>query len=117
MTIKSFVRQISIAGLLWGSTVFAQVPPTLPSGTPITLRTVQDLITQVANFLIIIGGIIAVIAILWNGIKYIMAGDDTAAVKSAQDGLKSAITGAFVVLGLGVILSTVAYIVRYQTFW
>jgi len=111
--IKSFIRQISLAGFLWAPVVLAQA---LPAGTAVTLGTLQILITQIANFLIIVGGIIAVIAILVSGIKYMMAGDDTAKVKSAQEGLKTAIIGTFVVLGLGVILSTVAYIVRYQTF-
>lgn len=83
----------------------------LPPGQPITLPEVDSLINQVAQFLLVVSVLIAVIMIVWSGITYMYAGADTAKVTEAQGRLKSAVIGAAIVLGVGVIIDTVAGIV------
>ncbi len=83
----------------------------LPPGQPITLPEVDSLISQVAQFLLVVSVLIAVIMIVWSGITYMYAGADAAKVTEAQGRLKSAIIGAAIVLGVGVIIDTIAGIV------
>lgn len=83
----------------------------LPPGQPITLPEVDSLISQIAQFLLVVSVLIAVIMIVWSGITYMYAGSDTEKVTQAQGRLKSAVIGAAIVLGVGVIIDTVAGIV------
>ncbi|OGN04781.1 MAG: hypothetical protein A2831_01945 [Candidatus Yanofskybacteria bacterium RIFCSPHIGHO2_01_FULL_44_17] len=76
-------------------------------GTAITLDEVIDRIEQVANFLIIISVIIAVIFIIWGGIKYMTSSGDPKKAEAARGVIINGIIGAAVVLGVGVILNTV----------
>lgn len=83
----------------------------LPAGKPITFNEVDSLINQVAQFLLVVSVLIAVIMIVWSGITYMAAGANATKVTEAQARLKSAIIGAAIVLGVGVIIDTVAGIV------
>ncbi len=83
----------------------------LPAGQPITFTELDSLISQIAQFLLVVSVLIAVIMIVWSGITYMYAGSDTAKVTQAQGRLKSAIIGAVIVLGVGVIIDTIAGIV------
>ena len=83
----------------------------LPAGQPITFNEVDSLIGRVAQFLVVTSVLIAVIMIVWSGITYMAAGANTTKVTEAQARLKSAIIGAAIVLGVGVIIETVAGIV------
>ena len=89
---------------------------TLPAGTGLDLNKIQALIETVANFLIIIGVIIAVIFIIWGGLKYMTARGDAKKADEAKEAIKNGIIGAAVVLGVGVILNTVAGLVT-RTFF
>ena len=88
----------------------------LPAGQPITLFGIEYLILRVGSFLITISVTIAVIMIVWAGITYMAAGSDASKVTLAQARLKNGIIGAAVVLGVGVILQTVASVVSGQFF-
>ena len=83
----------------------------LPAGQPITFNEIDSLISQVAQFLLVVSDLIAVIMIVWSGITYMYAGADVAKVTAAQGRLKSAVIGAAIVLGVGVIIDTIAGIV------
>ncbi len=83
----------------------------LPAGQPVTFNEVDSLINQVAQFLLVISVLIAIIMIVWSGITYMAAGANTTKVTEAQARLKSTIIGAAIVLGVGVIINTVAGIV------
>lgn len=85
-------------------------PPTAGAGA-ITLIEVEQLIQRIAGFLIVVGVIIAVIFIIWGGIVY-MAGN----AEKGKEKLKNGIIGAAVVLGVGVILQTIAGLVA-RTFF
>lgn len=85
--------------------------PTSPvSGGAITLIEIQNRIEQIASFLIIVGVILAVIFIIWGGITYMVDAE------KGKARLLSGIIGAAVVLGVGVILQTLAALVA-RTFF
>lgn len=88
----------------------------LPAGKPITLPEVDSLIGRIAQFLIVVSVLIAVTMIVWSGITYMSAGSDTTKVAEAQTRLKNAVIGAAVVLGVGVIIQTIAGIVTRDFF-
>lgn len=89
-----------------------EIPGTaLPGGTALTLNKIKDVIQTVANWLIIVGVIIAVIYIIWGGVSYMAARGDPGKVKAATDAMKNGLIGAIIVLGVGVILRTLAAVV------
>jgi hypothetical protein len=90
-----------------------QLPnPTPPiSGKAITFGTIMEFVKLAAQYLIIIGVILAVIFIIWGGIIWITAGSSDRA-KTGKTTVMNGIFGAGVVLGVGVILQTLAYVVQ-----
>ena len=88
----------------------------LPAGKPITLPELDSLIGRVASFMVVTSVILAVIFIIWGGITYMAAGADTTKVTEAQTRIKNGVIGAAVVLGVGVIIQTVAGIVTRDFF-
>ncbi len=99
---------------------FGQVvnPPgvVVPPGTGLNLANIQDLITTIANYLIVIGIVIAVIFIVWGGIRYMAAHGNPEQAKAARATLFHGIIGAIIVLAVGVILNTAAALVT-RTFF
>ena len=104
--------------LLMPVLVFAALPnPTVPvTGGEVTLQEIQDRITQIAQFLIIIGVVLAVIFIIWGGIAYMFAGGDETKTGAAKSRIFNGIIGAAVVLAVGVILQTVAGLIARSFF-
>ena len=89
-------------------------PPT--SGTALTLNEIEGLIRRVAQFLIIVSVIIAVIFIIWGGVMYMAARGDTEKAGAAKTTIYNGIIGAAVVLGVGVILQTLAGLITRSFF-
>jgi magnesium-transporting ATPase (P-type) len=81
-------------------------------GTPITLSEIQSRIQQIAQFLIIISMVIAVVMIVYGAVRYMITSDAAGAKKTIFAG----IVGAAVVLGVGVILQTTAGLVTRSFF-
>mgnify|MGYP001599278455 CR=1 FL=1 len=101
------LKQLAYAG-------FALVPPGLPvTGAPITLSEIQARIQTIAQFLIVVSMVIAVIMIVYGGIRWMLAPDDSKAAKAI---IRNGIIGAAIVLAVGVILQTVAGLVT-RTFF
>lgn len=100
--------------VLIGTVNFASAD--LPTGRPITLPEIEDIIATIANFLLVAGVIVAVIFIVLAGVKYMYAGSDSAKVKEAQTMLKNGIIGAAIVMGVGVIIQTIASLVSRDFF-
>ncbi len=88
----------------------------LPTGTELSLTKIKQLIETVANWLIVIGVVIAVIMIIWGGLKYMTARGDAKKAEEALMAIRNGIIGAAVVLGVGVILRTTAAVVT-RTFF
>lgn len=88
----------------------------LPPGRPITLDTLDYIIFRVSTFFISVSGVLALIFIIWSGITYMYAGDDTKKVETARARLKSGVIGAAIVFGVGVIIQTIASVVTLDFF-
>ena len=110
---------IATAMALMPALVLAQLPvPTSPyAGQGLTLADVQGLITTVARFLILISVVIAVIFIVWGGMMYMMAGDDTTKSGAAKSRIVNGIIGALVILAVGLILQTLSGVVNWTAFF
>lgn len=79
----------------------------MPTGVPISLTDILSISENIGGFLMIIGGILAGIAIVWAGIIYMTSGSDSAKVKEAKDMLKAALIGALIIFGVGAIVNTI----------
>ena len=115
------IAQISIASvaIMMPLLAFAQLPvPTNPvaAATGLTLSEIEQRIVDIAQFLIVISVIVAVIFIIWGGIKYVMAGDDAAKAGSAKSTILNGVIGALVILAVGIIMQTLANVVA-RTFF
>jgi len=88
----------------------------LPSGQPITLTYLDTIIFSISLFFIRTSVALAIIFIVWSGITYMYAGDDSTKVTAAQGRLKSGIIGSAIILGVGVILQTIAGVVTGEFF-
>ena len=115
------IAQIALtsAVILAPMLAFAQLPiPTNPvaTSTGLTLGEIETRIVDIAQFLIVISVIVAVIFIIWGGIKYVMAGDDAAKAGSAKTTILNGVIGALVILAVGIIMQTLANVVA-RTFF
>lgn len=84
--------------------------PPLPPGQGLTTSGLLGTFTKLANFLIAAGVILAIITIVISGIMYFWAGSDAEA-KNAKGWFKNGLIGAIIILGVGVIINTVALVV------
>ncbi len=100
-------KNLAYAGL---AAIVPPVPPPGVGGTAITLVTVKDILTTVGQYLIIFAMIIAVIMIVYGGIRWMMASDPAEAKKIVWNG----IIGAAIVLAVGIILQTIGYVVTFR---
>ena len=115
-SIKKWGWRLVVPAALISLPILSFAAVNLPTGTELTLTKIQQLIETIANWLIIIGVVIAVIYIIWGGIKYMTASGDATKAKEALAAIKNGIIGAAVVLGVGVILRTTAALVT-RTFF
>ena len=90
------------------------VPPV--GGSPITLAEVETRIRQIAQFVIVVSVILAVIFIIWGGITYMTAGGDETKAGAAKTRIWNGVIGAAVVLAVGVILQTLASLITRSFF-
>jgi len=85
--------------------------PALPigSGNELSLSKIEGLLNTFAQFLITASVIVAVIVIVYGGLMWMYKGSD-----EGKEILKKGIIGVAIVLGVGVILSTVSRVVTTQ---
>jgi hypothetical protein len=90
--------------------------PSAPiSGSPLSGSVISTLIHQIANWLVGIALVIALIMIVWGGIMWMWSrGEDTKAT-DARKIILNGILGAAVILALGLIFSTIQKIVSNPT--
>lgn len=78
-------------------------------GDPVTPRKLADWIDAVAKFFLAVGVVIAVIFIVWGAVRYMFAqGGDTGPAKTT---IWNGIIGAAIILGIGLILETVKWLI------
>lgn len=82
-----------------------------PSGSALTLSRAEDLLRVLGNYLITFSIIFAVIFIVISGIRYMSGSPD-----DARKSLNNAIIGSAIVLGVGLILKTIASLITGQFF-
>ena len=103
--------------LLMPVLVMALTGPTQPlTGTAITLSEIEAKIRQIAQFVIVVSVILAVIFIIWGGIAYMTAGGDETKAGAAKTRIWNGVIGAAVVLAVGVILQTLASLITRSFF-
>jgi hypothetical protein len=71
---------------------------------PFKENTIEGLIRTIVNDILIkVGGVVAVLMIMWAGFMYVTAGGDPGQIKKAHDALLWAVIGAAILLGAWVI--------------
>lgn len=91
--------------------------PTPPvPGQGLTLAELGVLIARVGSFLTNVGVIFALIAVIVSGIMYMRAGADQTKITNAKAWLWNALIGALIVLGVGLIINTVANVISREFF-
>lgn len=88
----------------------------LPPGKPITFDELDYLIERIAVFVMVTSVLLAIIFIVRAGITWMSAGANETKVGEAKAQLKSAIIGAIVVLGVGVIINTLLAVITREFF-
>ena len=88
----------------------------LPAPVILDRSSTTRLLNKISDFLVTAGMILAAIVIVISGIRWMFAGGGAKATDGAQNMLKSAIYGAAVILGAGLIIKTVAAIVNRSFF-
>ena len=89
--------------------VWAQLPTVSPPIVPGTsLAEVENLIRRVAQFILVLGVIAALIYIVLGGIAWMRAGGDPTKITAAKTQIWSGVWGALVVIAIGLILQTLA---------
>lgn len=106
-TVTAAMFALPLLALAQGPTV----PPEIQTD-PITLDKVLGWVRQIVTFLTAAGVLIAIIFIIWGGIQYMAAGGDETKAGEAKKRILNGVIGAAVVLGVGLILSTVANLVQ-----
>ena len=94
------------------------VIPTTPVPTQrgLTLAELGSLIAIVGSFLTNTAVLFAIIAIIVSGIMYMRAGAEPTKITNAQTWLKNALIGSLIVLGVGMIINTIANVVSREFF-
>lgn len=88
-------------------------PGTPVAGQAFTLDEIKRLIDGFARFLIVVSVIVAVIFIVYGGIRWIVAPADPAAAKQI---IQNGVIGAIIILGVGVLLQTLQGVIS-RTFF
>ena len=111
------VESFSDTSLLPRQVPDIRIPATPVSGAkPITGLDLYSAITGIAGFLIVVGPLILVAALIINAVTLMGGGASTAAVAKAKQGFWYSILGGLIVFGVGVIINTIAVIVSGQFF-
>lgn len=104
---KSYSKVISLALFSMFFSVFVVNAQEIPTGVPISLDDLISISENIGGFLMVLGGILAGIVVVWAGIAYMTSGSDSARVKTAKDVLKAGLIGALIIFGSGVIINTI----------
>jgi len=86
----------------WGTIIFPSTK----------ISSIRDLIVVIIDWLLVLAGALAVIAIIYSGIMYITAGGDPAKAETAKKNLICAIIGVIVIALALVIINTVVSVLE-----
>ena len=85
------------------------------SGTPLEGNLLIDLLQNIGGFLIVAGTVLAGIFIIWSGVVYMSAGNNSTRITSAKAIFKNGLIGAIIVFGVGVIMQTLVALMADPT--
>lgn len=88
----------------------------LPSGPAWDLKRLTALFHLVANWLIAIGVVAAVIAFVSAGIMYFTSGFSEKSAEKGKALFNNAVIGTLIILAVGVIINTIAWLVTGEFF-
>ena len=77
----------------------------IPGGPPITLFWLETYLVRIANWLIVVSMVFAVIWFTWAGIRYMTGGDKPEVAKKM---FWNGVIGTLIILGVGVIIRTIS---------
>lgn len=100
--------------IFWGVAVAANFE--LPPGDPWKLSDISRLLHLLANWLIAIGVVGAVISFVAAGIMYFTSGFSTKSADKGKELFRNALIGTLIILAVGVIINTVSYLVTGEFF-
>ena len=89
---------------------------TLPAGDAWTWDTISTLVVKIADNLIAIGLVGAIISFVASGILYFTSGFNSKSVDKAKELFKFSLIGTLIVLAVGVIINTIQVIVSGKFF-
>lgn len=103
---KKYLLAAAVQFSLWSGVVFAQQggytqgTQCVPGGLfdPFRCQSLQDIVGKVTNFLLVIGGPIAAIMVLWGGFQIMTAGGDPEKFKTGRMTILYAAIGLVVIL-------------------
>ncbi len=114
---KSIVSALVVLGCFMMAGAALAAYPALPSGEPLSLNEIADIVFEVVDFIILMSGVVVTAFIIISGIRWATAGSDTTKVENAKQAFKAGIIGALVILGVGVIVNTVEVIITDRDFF
>lgn len=80
------------------------------------LENSATIVGSIVTILLILAIILAIIFLIWGGIRWISSGGDKGKVEAARNNITAAIVGLIIALSAFFILNAVTYIVTGQTF-
>ena len=111
------ITKVAVYSLMIFSAISAwAMPANLPPGQAVTPDEISNLVTYVGQFLVVMSVTIAVIIFVISGITYMTAAGNPERVKKAQAIFKNGVIGTLIVLGVGVIINTLAGVVTRDFF-
>lgn len=95
--IKRLLAPVSILAFLLGNPVytFAEVVNIIPNIAP--TPSIGNVIRAVINLLFVVAAVVAIIFLIWGGIRWIISGGDKAGVESARNTIIAAVIGLVIV--------------------
>ena len=91
--------------------------PTPPvPGRGLNLAEIGSIIARIGGFLQSIGVLLAIIAVVISGIMFMRAGAEPTKITNAKTLFRNVLLGALIILGVGVIINTIANVVSRQFF-
>lgn len=105
MVVALFLASVSVA--VAATPTPAQQNATIPPGTPVTLESIEDIVSTITDFLLYIGGTVATFMMVLSGILWTTSGGDPKRLETAKAMFKAALIGAIIIFAIGVILRTI----------
>ena len=95
--IKKYLVPVSLLALLLAIPAYTYAQPIniVPNIAP--QPSIANVIRAVINILFVVAAVIAIIFLIWGGIKWILSGGDKAGVESARNTIIAAIVGLVIV--------------------